>query len=133
MLSNNIQDFCFLFSCIPLYNFHYTYNYIMSTSTSFVDRLVGQAYLLTICSLLSIDLFFFIIMFGRIWSPTIFRQRMKLQPFCCIDHSWILQQKRECCVEKDFRLYICYEQLVRWMLFVGSPRYLLVCFKTVEE
>ncbi|XP_044465189.1 glycosyltransferase BC10-like isoform X2 [Mangifera indica] len=24
-------------SCIPLYNFHYTYNYIMSTSTSFVD------------------------------------------------------------------------------------------------
>ncbi|PWA84249.1 Glycosyl transferase, family 14 [Artemisia annua] len=26
-------------SCIPLYNFSYTYDYIMSTSTSFVDRL----------------------------------------------------------------------------------------------
>jgi hypothetical protein len=25
-------------SCVPLYNFNYTYDYIMSTSTSFVDR-----------------------------------------------------------------------------------------------
>ena len=25
-------------SCVPLYNFNYTYDYIMSASTSFVDR-----------------------------------------------------------------------------------------------
>lgn len=29
------------FSCIPLYNFSYVYDYIMSSSTSFVDRWVN--------------------------------------------------------------------------------------------
>ncbi|XP_020090508.1 uncharacterized protein LOC109711726 [Ananas comosus] len=43
LLKNALKDpfnerFVFLSdSCIPLYNFSYTYNYIMSTSTSFVD------------------------------------------------------------------------------------------------
>lgn len=34
-------------SCIPLYNFSYIYEYIMSASTSFVDRWGG--YLVTAC------------------------------------------------------------------------------------
>lgn len=42
-LSNNISVTWSLFSCIPLYNFSYTYDYIMSTSTSFVDRSVVQS------------------------------------------------------------------------------------------
>ena len=42
-LSNNISVIWSLFSCIPLYNFSYTYDYIMSTSTSFVDRSVVQS------------------------------------------------------------------------------------------
>ena len=36
----NFSCFGFLLSCIPLYSFSYTYNYIMSTPTSFVDRSV---------------------------------------------------------------------------------------------
>lgn len=36
----NFSCFWFLLSCIPLYSFSYTYNYIMSTATSFVDRSV---------------------------------------------------------------------------------------------
>lgn len=35
----------FLLSCIPLYSFSYTYNYIMSTPTSFVDRSVLLKYI----------------------------------------------------------------------------------------
>ena len=50
-LSNNISVTWSLFSCIPLYNFSYTYDYIMSTSTSFVDRSVVQS--LTKCVHLS--------------------------------------------------------------------------------
>ncbi|THU45166.1 hypothetical protein C4D60_Mb02t15010 [Musa balbisiana] len=44
LLRNALKDssnhrFLFLSdSCIPLYNFSYTYHYIMSTSTSFIDR-----------------------------------------------------------------------------------------------
>ncbi len=38
LLSNNISVTWSLLSCIPLYNFSCTYDYIMSTSTSFVDR-----------------------------------------------------------------------------------------------
>lgn len=37
--TSNIQNIPFISdSCIPLYNFSYTYDYIMSTSTSFIDR-----------------------------------------------------------------------------------------------
>ena len=40
-LSNCISVSLSLCSCIPLYNFSYIYEYIMSTPTSFVDRWVS--------------------------------------------------------------------------------------------
>jgi hypothetical protein len=43
LLSNNISVTWSRLSCIPLYNFSYTYDYIMSTSRSFVDRWVVQS------------------------------------------------------------------------------------------
>jgi hypothetical protein len=36
---NNLSELvCLSFSCIPLYNFKYVYDYVMSSQKSFVDR-----------------------------------------------------------------------------------------------